>query len=136
MTTTAQATKTATAGQTFTASMVKNFGIGTRTRLSADLREDILKAVHDAAVMPGYYSETRTAAFRPAFSAINGYTKHIDGGRVDAIVCWYVREGLSAYRFVKMLARMVDANVTNMLEAEDFFKNLANEANTAYRARY
>jgi hypothetical protein len=129
-------TATKTAGQTFTASMVKNFGIGTRTRLNGDLREDILKAVHDAAVMPGYYSEQRTAAFTPAFAAVNGYVKHIDGGRVDAIVCWYVREGLSAYQFTKLLGRMVDANVTNMLEAEDFFKTLSAEANTAYRARY
>jgi hypothetical protein len=129
-------TATKTAGQTFTASMVKNLGIGTRTRLRQSLREDILDAVRTAVVYPGCYSEQRTAAFAAAYTAVSGYHKHIDGGRVDAIVCWYVREGLTAYQFVKMLARMVDANVTNMLEAEDFFKDLTSEANAAYRARY
>lgn len=129
-------TATPTAAQTFTASMLKNFRIGTRTRLRADLREDILNAVHNAAVMPGYYNQARTAAFRPAFAAVGGYTKHIDGGRVDAVICWYVREGLSAYRFVKLIARMIDAGVTNMLEAETFFAGLRAEANAAYAARY
>ena len=131
---TAAATKTA--GQTFTASMVKNLGIGTRTRLSSSLRADILAAVRTAVVYPGSYSEQRTAAFAAAYTAVSGYRKHIDGGRVDAIVCWYVREGLSAYQFTKLLGRMVDANVTNMLEAEEFFARLRDEANTAYRARY
>lgn len=125
-----------TAGQKFTASMVKNLGIGTRTRLRQSLREDILEAVRNAVVYPGCYSEQRTADFSAAYTAVSSYHKHIEGGRVDAIVCWYVREGLSAYQFTKLIGRMVDANVTNMLEAEDFFKSLSIEANAAYRARY
>ncbi len=129
-------TATKTAGQKFTASMVKNLGIGTRTRLRRSLREDILEAVRNAVVYPGYYGEQRTAEFSAAYTAVSGYHKHIEGGRVDAIVCWYVREGLSAYQFTKLIGRMVDANVTNMLEAEDFFKSLSAEANAAYRARY
>lgn len=129
-------TATKTAGQTFTASMVRNFGIGTRTRLTGDLREDILNAVHNAAVMPGYYNETRTAAFAPAFPVINGYTKHIDGHRIDSTICWYVREGLTAYQFVKLLGRAVDADVTNSYEAEEFFGALKDEARAAYNTRY
>jgi hypothetical protein len=128
-----------TAGQTFTASIVKMLHVGPRTRSrrdGLDLRTDILDTISNAVIYPGFENEQRTEALRPAFAAVNGYRKHIDGGRVDAIVCWYVREGLSPYQFVKLIGRMVDAKVSNMLEAEDFFKSLSVEANTAYNARY
>ena len=130
------ATATKTAGQTFTASMVKNLGIGTRTRLRQNLREDILEAVQRAATIPGYYSEQRTAVFSAAYPAVNGYHANSGGSRVDSIVGWYMREGLSAYQFVKMLGRMVDAGVTNAYQAEQFFRSLRDEANAAYNARY
>lgn len=128
-----------TAGQTFTASMLKNLGIGTRTharRNGLSLREDILEAVQHAATIPGYYSEKRTAEFRVAYPAVNGYHANSGGNRVDAIVGWYLREGLSVYQFVKMLGRMVDAGVTNSYQAEQFFNGLRAEANAAYNARY
>lgn len=134
---TAAATKTA--GQTFTASMVKMLHIGPHTRARRDglnLRTDILETISNSVIYPGIENEQRTAALRPAYTAVNGYHKHIDGGRVDAVICWYVREGLSPYQFVKLLGRMVDAKVSNMLEAEDFFKGLHAEANAAYNARY
>lgn len=125
-----------TAGQIFTASMIRNLGIGTRTRNRRALREDILQAVQNAATVPGYYSPERTAALRPAYPAVNGYHANSGGSRVDAIVGWYLREGVSAYQFVKILGRMIDAEVTNTYEAEQFFRGLREEANTAYKARY
>jgi len=133
---TATATIEQTAGQTFTAHMLKNLGIGSRTRLRQSLREDILDAVVNAATIPGYYSETRAAAFSPAYAVVNGYRANSGGSRIDAIVGWYFREGLSAYQFVKMLGRMVDAGVTTSYQAEQFFSGLRDEANAAYAARY
>lgn len=125
-----------TAGQKFTASMIRNFGIGTRTRNRKALREDVLEAVVNAATVPGYYNEARAAAFSPAYAAVNGYYANSGGNRVDAIVGWYLREGVSAYQFVKMLGRMVDAGVTTTYQAEQFFHGLRDEARTAYTARY
>jgi hypothetical protein len=128
-----------TAGQKFTASMVKNLGIGGRTRAyrnGLSLREDILDAVVNATTIPGYYSEQRTAEFQVAYASVNGYRANSGGNRVDAIVGWYLCEGLSIYQFVKMLGRMVDAGVTTSYQAEQFFRGLRAEANAAYSARY
>jgi hypothetical protein len=131
--------KTKTAGQTFTASLVKTMGIGGRTRnrnRRGNVREDIIETVQTAATVPGYWTSERQRTLATGYTAINGYRNHILGGRVDSIVCWYVREGLSPYQFAKLLGRMIDADVTNAYQAELFFGSLRSEANTAYAKRY
>lgn len=128
-----------TAGQKLTATLTNTLHIGSRTRNHRgiyNLREQIVETVQTAATLPGYWTAKRQDAMATGYTAINAYRKHIEGGRVDTIVCWYVREGMSPYQFAKLLGRMVDAGITTVFEAEAFFAGLKAEANAAYAARY
>jgi hypothetical protein len=132
-------TTTKTAGQKFTAQLVKTLHVGGRTRnrnRRGSVRENMIDTVQTAATVPGYWTKDRQAVLAAGYTVINGYRNHILGGRVDSIVCWYVREGLSPYQFAKLLGRMIDADVTNAYQAERFFSTLRDEANAAYDVRY
>lgn len=132
-------TATQTAGQKLTATLTKTLHIGSRTRNRRgiyNLREEIVDTVQTAATLPGYWTADRQQAMATGYTAINAYRKHIEGGRVDTIVCWYVREGMSPYQFAKLLGRMVDAGITTVYQAEAFFSSLRDEANAAYAKRY
>lgn len=132
-------TATKTAGQQFTAHVVKVLSIGGKTRnrrSSRSIRDEIIETVDTACQYPGYWTPERQDAIRAASTAVAAYRKHIIGQRVDTIVCWYVREGMSPYRFAQLLGRMVDAKISNMAEAEPFFGAMRDEANAAYGARY
>ena len=130
---------TKTAGQQFAANLAKTLHIGSRTRNRRgiyNMREEIIETVQIAATTPGYWTPERQKPMAAGYTAINGYRNHILGGRVDSIVCWYVREGLSPYQFIKLLARMVDAEIATAYQAELFFSSLRAEAHAAYAARY
>jgi hypothetical protein len=132
-------TATKTAGQQFTAHVAKSLAIGGKTRNhrgSRNMRNEILETVDTACQYPGYWTPERQSAIRAASTAVAAYRKHILGARVDSIVCWYVREGMSPYRFAQFLGRMVDAKISNMGEAELFFDAMRDEANAAYTARH
>lgn len=129
---------TQTAGQKLTATLTQTLHIGSRTRNrrgNTNLRAEIIDTVQTAATVPGYWTAERQQAMATGYTAINAYRKHIEGARLDSIICWYVREGMSPYQFAKLLGRMVDAGVTNVFEAEKFFGSLRAEANAAYAAR-
>lgn len=130
---------TKTAGQQLTTQVAKFLGIGGTTRnrrRRGNVREDITEIITIAAAQPGYFLPERQAVIAAAYTVSNAYQNHVLGGRLDSIVCWYVREGLSPYQFLKLLGRMVDAGVKTSYEAERFFGSLRAEANAAYSARY
>lgn len=132
-------TATQTAGQKFTATLVKTLHIGSRTRNRRgiyNLREEIIDTVQTAATLPGYWTAERQQAMAAGYTAINAHRKHIEGARLDSMVCWYVREGMSPYQFAKLLGRLIDANITTVYQAESFFSSLRAEADAAYAARY
>jgi hypothetical protein len=130
---------TQTAGQKFTATLTKTLRIGSRTRNRRgvyNLRQEIVETVQTAATLPGYWTAERQEAMAAGYTAINAYRKHIEGARLDSIVCWYVREHLSPYQFAKLMGRMIDANISTVYQAESFFSSLHAEARAAYAARY
>lgn len=132
-------TTTQTAGQKFTATLTKTLHIGSRTRNRRgvyNLREEIVETVQTAATIPGYWTAERQQAMAAGYTAINAYRKHIEGGRLDSIICWYVREGMSPYQFAKLLGRLIDTDITTVFQAEAFFSSLRAEANAAYAKRY
>lgn len=115
-----------TEGQRFAKAARQYFKIGPRTRRFRGLRDlhaEVCEAVFYAATAPGYYSDEMQADLRLAFAAVNGYEKHIRGFRASPAVVNQVSV-LSAWRFVDMLARMIDAGVTNNGEAERFFQKI------------
>lgn len=115
-----------TAGTDFAKMVRKNFGIGARTRTyrgGMNLKNEILEAIANANNYPGYYNETKTAIFHPAFPVMLAYAKHVQGGRVDPMVAYQI-ELMSPWRFAGLLGDMIDAGVTNAYEGEAFFRNM------------
>lgn len=113
-----------TAGQEFAATARRYFKIGPTTRRyrgRQDLHAEVAEAVSNAATLPGYFTEATQAALAPAYAAVGGYQKHILGYRSSPATCLAVTS-MTPYRFVAMLAAMVDAGVSNMGEAERFFQ--------------
>lgn len=115
----------------FTAAALRYFHIGPRTRRyrkdehgRRDMHRAVADAIRFAVTEPGYFSENTQTAFRIGWSAINGYEKHILGYRARPEVVAHVN-GLSAYGFVKLLADMIDAGVSNNGEAERFFQGMS-----------
>lgn len=118
-----------TKGQQFAKDMRKNLGIGTRTRRhrkGVDLHAEILECIRNATYYPGCYTERREAIFRTAFGALLSYDKHIAGYRVDGKVISHI-SNLSPYQFCNLLGRMIDAEITNVGEGEQFFSQLRTE---------
>ncbi len=103
----------------------KNFRIGARTRRyrDGDLHEDMIEALRNATVYPGYYAGERHEIFTAAWGVFLSYQKHISGYRVDPMIRRQITE-LSPYRFAGLLGQMLDAGVTNAAEGEEFFKAL------------
>ncbi|MFC5802833.1 hypothetical protein [Streptomyces formicae] len=118
-----------TKGQQFAKSMRDNHGIGTRTRRfrkGADLHAEILESIRNATHYNGWYSEARQELFRAAFGAQVSYQKHIAGHRADSQVIAHINS-LSPYQFCALLGRMVDAEISNVGEGEQFFSQLRAE---------
>lgn len=119
-------TTTKTSGAEFAAAMLRNHGIGTRTRRTRDglnMVNEIIESVERAAYLPGYYSDEKASIFRAAKTAIDGYRKHILGYRIDGQVIAKI-QGMSPRQFVMMLADMIDANVSHMGDAEAYFNRM------------
>lgn len=115
-----------TAGTEFAKMVRKNFGIGARTRTyrgGMNLKNEILEAIANSNNYPGYYSEAKTAIFRPAYPALVSYQKHVGGGRVNPLVSYEI-EMMSPWRFAALIGSMIDAGVTNTFEGEEFFRDM------------
>ena len=65
-------------------------------------------------------------ALRAGFRAVAGWSKHIAGGRASVRVCSHVN-ALTGRAFAELLGRMVNDEVTNTGQAEDWFANLGRE---------
>ena len=116
-----------TKGQEFAKTMRKNLGIGTRTRrrrLGLDLHAEILECIQYAVFEPGWYTEVRQELFRSAFGAWQSYNKHIAGYRANSNVIARIN-GLSPWQFCALLGQMIDADITNVGEGEQFFSDMA-----------
>lgn len=115
-----------TTGTEFARMVRKNFGIGARTRTyrgGMNLKNEILEAIANANNYPGYYSETKTELFRPAYPVMLAYAKHVQGGRVAPMVSYEI-EMMSPWQFAGLLGEMIDAGVTNAFEGEEFFRSM------------
>lgn len=115
-----------TAGTEFAATMLKNHGIGPRTRRIRDglnMVTEIVESVERAAYLEGYYGEEKARIFRAAFAPVCGYQKHILGYRAAPHVIAKI-QAMSPRQFVMMLADMIDAGVGHMGDAERYFQGL------------
>lgn len=124
-----QAGTAATSGQQFTATIRRVMHIGPRTkrhrksaliRGSQDVIADIRETITYAATVPGYYTEATSSALAPGFAAVNSWSKHVDGGRINSVQCSYLTS-LSPWEFTALLGEMVDAGITNVGEGERWF---------------
>lgn len=116
-----------TKGQQFAKAMRSNLGIGARTRRfrkGVDLHAEILECIRNATYYPGYYTGERAELFQAAFSAQVSYTKHIAAYRADATVVAHIN-GLSPWQFCALIGDLVDAEITNVGEGEQFFAEMA-----------
>src|SRR4051794_13649216 len=98
-------TKNTTAGTEFAAAMLRNHGIGPRTRRTRDglnMVTEIIESVERAASLPGYYSDEKARIFRAAKTAVDGYQKHIAGYRARPETCAKV-QAMSPRQFVLLL---------------------------------
>jgi hypothetical protein len=111
-----------TKGQEFAKTITRLNKIGARTRRyrkGADLFNLILDDVQTAVASPFTFSESSTKALASAWTAVTAYHKHIDGGRARPETCLAVKS-LSPYHFAQFLGRMIDAEISNMYEAEQW----------------
>lgn len=114
-----------TAGREFAATMLRNHGIGPRTRRTRDglnMVTEIVESVERAA-LPGYYSDDKARIFRAAKAAVDGYRKHIEGYRARPETVAKI-QAMSPRQFVMLLADMIDAQVAHMGDAERYFAAL------------
>jgi hypothetical protein len=118
-----------TKGQQFAKTMRITLDIGTRTRRyrkGVDLHAAILDAINETNLYPGCRSEQTEAILRTAYGAWMSYQKHIAGYRVDGALIAHVK-ALTPYRFCALLGDMVDADITNVGEGEQFFVQMRAE---------
>lgn len=133
-----------TTGQTFATALRRTHHINTRTRWSRDgysriegthnLRTEMTQTILDAGQHPEWFGDDGEA-LRAGFNPILGWMKHVghvDGGRVDAVQAAALRQ-LGPYRWIALLAEMVDAGITNTGEAELWFTRKRAEHRELYR---
>jgi hypothetical protein len=109
-----------TKGQQFVKAITTLHHIGSRTRRYRDNRDMVrvmLDDVREAVANPFMFSEDRAKALQAGYTAVNAYFKHVEGCRIAPEKVLAVKS-LSPYRFAKFLGRMVDAEISNMYEAE------------------
>lgn len=125
---------TETAGKTLAAELRRYFHIGPRTRRyrtdrdygRRDMHREMLEAINNAVVYPGYFSEAMTSALRPGWGAVLSYGKHVDGYRIDGTLRYRITS-LNSWQFAALLGNMVDAGVTCTGDGERFFAAMARE---------
>lgn len=116
-----------TNGQRFARRMRGNLGIGPRTRrhrAGRNMHKDILECIANNAWIPGYYSDDRSELFGFAYGSWLAYDKHISGRRVDGNLIALI-DAMSPWKFCALLGQMIDANVTNVGQGEQFFNDMA-----------
>lgn len=121
-----------TKGQQFAKVMRSNLGIGARTRRhrgGVDLHAEIIECIRNATFYPGYYTGERSELFQAAFAAQVSYGKHIAGHRASNTVVSHIN-ALSPWQFCSLLGDMVDAEITNVAEGEQFFAEMARTLRT------
>lgn len=122
-------TGTATQGRKLAESLRKNFGVGTRTRrhrAGGDLHADMIDALQNATVHPGYYTGERNDLFAAAWGVMLAYGKHVTGYRIDGVLHRRITT-MSPYRFAALLGDMLDAGVQTTGDGERFFAEMARE---------
>jgi hypothetical protein len=113
-----------TPGRRFADALRQLKRIGHRTPLTRgglDMRADMIESVGFAATTSGYYSPEIEDALRPGFAAVNGWVKHVDGYRLNGTQISYLRS-LTPWQFATLLGEMVDAQISNVGEAERWFR--------------
>jgi len=113
-------------GKVLASELRKTFRIGTRTRryrAGQDLHSEMLEALRNATVYPGYYVGARHDAFAAAWGVLQAYAKHVEGYRIDGILRAKI-VGLSPYRFAALLGEMFDAGVRTTGDGERFFASM------------
>lgn len=123
----AQLTVRSTKGQNFAREMRSYLHIGARTRRyrqDRDLHDQILECITNAAWEPGYYSADRQETFHAGFGAWLAYDKHIAGYRVNGTLIAHIK-ALTPHQFVGLIADMIDAEITNVGQGEQYFVDMA-----------
>lgn len=118
------ATLEETAGQKFIKNAKRVFKIGPSTKRFRrfDNMIDLIGAgVKNARYHPGYYSLETTEAFAPALNVIFAWEKHVDCRRLDGAMTEILLQ-IRPYRFIWLVGAMIDAGVTNVSEAEGWFR--------------
>ena len=111
-----------TKGQEFAKTITRLNKIGGRTRryrAGRDLFATMLNEAQEGVTAPFMYSEATAKTLATGWTAVQAYYKHIEGGRVRPETCLAVK-ALSPYRFAQFLGRMIDAEISNMFEAEQW----------------
>lgn len=128
---TAKAVKLAarsTKGQNFAREMRAHLHIGVRTRRfnskkwTEDGHRDVMQTIADANNLPS--GSDRDATFQAAFAALCSWEKHIFNGRADAGLVAHINK-MSPYQFVGLIGQMIDAEISNVGEGEQFFADMA-----------
>lgn len=119
-----------TKGQIFAREMRSYLRIGARTRRfdakkwQQDGHRDILNLIAEANNFPGTRNTASETIFRTAFAALCSWEKHIDGYRADAVLVSHIN-GMTPYQFCALLGDMIDAEISNVGEGEQFFADMA-----------
>lgn len=116
-----------TQGRELANSLRKCFQVGTRTRryrAGNDLHADMIEALRNATVYPGYYQGARHDLFAAAWGVYNAYLKHVEGYRIDGVLRMRITS-LTPYAFAALLGDMLDAGVQTTGDGERFFANMA-----------
>jgi len=121
-------TARSTKGQIFAREMRAHLHIGARTRRfdskkwQQDGHRDVMQTIADS---NNYLTDSdRDAIFQTAFSALCSWEKHIAGGRADATLVAHINS-MPPQQFVGLIADMIDAEITNVGQGEQFFADMA-----------
>lgn len=126
----AKLTAHSTKGQIFAREMRSYLHIGPRTRRfnskkwMKDGHRDVMDLIAEASYSPGMRNAEREAIFQTASAALRSWEKHIDGYRADAVLVSRINS-MTPHQFVGLLADMIDAEISNVYEGEQFFAAMA-----------
>jgi hypothetical protein len=119
-------TATQTQGRKLADHLRMNFGVGTRTRRyrnGSDLHADMIDALQNATVYPGYYTGERNDLFTAAWGVMLAYSKHVTGYRIDGVLRQRITS-MTPYQFAALLGDMQDADVQTTGDGERFFAQM------------
>jgi hypothetical protein len=126
----AKLTARSTKGQIFAREMRSYLHIGARTRRfdskkwMKDGHRDVMDLIAESSYDPGMRSADSEAIFQTASAALRSWEKHIDGYRADAALVSRINS-MTPHQFVGLIADMIDAEISNVFEGEQFFAAMA-----------